>query len=201
MDRKECLRKAQEIVCNDREDAYGKPEDNFESIADLWSAYKDVEFSPKDVAMMMALLKVARIKTGKHKDDSFIDLAGYAACACEVSSKNLKNLFVEVGESFVADVMDGIKGVKRQTHEDFDKPKFRFEDYPGKYVMHCDTKEKAEKFCEILGTSHGLDKLWKIYEKNTCYNFNKEFVGYSYVNFYRNKNYTILEFDDFDWSE
>ena len=201
MDRKECLRKAQEIVCNDREDDYGKPEDNFELIADLWSAYKDVEFSPKDVAMMMALLKVARIKTGKHKDDSFIDLAGYAACACEVSSKNLKNLFVEVGESFVADVMDGIKGVKRQTHEDFDKPKFRFEDYPGKYVMHCDTKEKAEKFCEILGTSHGLDKLWKIYEKNTCYNFNKELAGYSYVNFYRNKNYTILEFDDFDWSE
>ena len=67
--------------------------------------------------------------------------------------------------------------------------------------MHCDTKEKAEKFCEILSTSHGFDKLWKIYEKNTCYNFNKEFAGYSYVNFYRNKNYTILEFDDFDWSE
>lgn len=110
MDRKECLRKAQEIVCNDREDDYGKPEDNFELIADLWSAYKDVEFSPKDVAMMMALLKVARIKTGKHKDDNFIDLAGYAACACEVSSKNL---FVEMGESFVG-VMDGIKGVKQK---------------------------------------------------------------------------------------
>ena len=57
-------------------------------------------------AMMMALLKVARIKTGKHKDDNFIDLAGYAACACEVSG----NLFVEMGESFVAGVMDGVEG-------------------------------------------------------------------------------------------
>lgn len=37
----------------------------------------------KDVAMMMALLKVARIKAGD-KADSFIDLAGYAACAGEI---------------------------------------------------------------------------------------------------------------------
>lgn len=33
--------------------------------------------------MMMALLKVARIKAGD-KADSFIDLAGYAACAGEI---------------------------------------------------------------------------------------------------------------------
>lgn len=37
-------------------------------------------------AVMMALLKIARIKTGKHKDDNFVDLAGYAACACEMGS-------------------------------------------------------------------------------------------------------------------
>ena len=40
-------------------------------------------FKVADVAMMMALLKVARINAGD-KADSFIDLAGYAACAGEI---------------------------------------------------------------------------------------------------------------------
>ena len=38
------------------------------------------------VAMMLALLKVARIHNGD-KMDSFIDLAGYAACASEIVGK------------------------------------------------------------------------------------------------------------------
>lgn len=86
MNRKECLEKAIETVCNDREDTYGKPEDNFKPISDLWSAYKGAEFSPKDVVVMMSLLKIARITTGKHKDDNYVDLAGYAACACELGN-------------------------------------------------------------------------------------------------------------------
>lgn len=36
-----------------------------------------------DVAMMMALLKIARIAGGSGTRDSFIDLAGYAACGGE----------------------------------------------------------------------------------------------------------------------
>lgn len=88
MNRKECLEKAIETVCNDREDTYGKPEDNFKLIANLWSAYKGTEFYSKDVAVMMALLKIARITTGKHKDDNFIDLAGYAACAAEIGGEH-----------------------------------------------------------------------------------------------------------------
>jgi len=35
---------------------------------------------------MMSLLKIARIATGESNMDSFIDLAGYAVCAGEVSS-------------------------------------------------------------------------------------------------------------------
>ncbi len=34
--REECLKKAMEIVCTDRESQYGAPEDNFAKIADLW---------------------------------------------------------------------------------------------------------------------------------------------------------------------
>lgn len=86
--RRDCLQSAIEIVCKDREDTYGSPEDNFDLIAALWTEYTGTELSSKDVAMMMALLKIARIKTGKYKADNFIDLAGYAACACEIGDNN-----------------------------------------------------------------------------------------------------------------
>ena len=35
---------------------------------------------------MMALLKIARIATGKKVIDSYVDLAGYAACAGEIAT-------------------------------------------------------------------------------------------------------------------
>ena len=89
MTRKEVLQTAEKMVCGHREQDYGSPEDNFKVIADFWSTYKGVEFNSTDVAMMMALLKVARIKSGSGTDDSFVDLAGYAACAAEVSHKTL----------------------------------------------------------------------------------------------------------------
>lgn len=85
--RKEILKQATDAVCTDREGQYGSPEDNFRRIADLWTAYwGGYPFEPKDVAMMMSLLKIARITTGKHKDDNYIDLAGYAACGAELGS-------------------------------------------------------------------------------------------------------------------
>lgn len=84
--RAEILEKAQQCVCGHRKIDYGSPEDNFRSIADLWSVYKDIEFTSTDVAMMMALLKIARIKTGAATEDSFVDLAGYAACGAEIES-------------------------------------------------------------------------------------------------------------------
>lgn len=85
--RKEILKQAADAVCTDREGQYGSPEDNFRRIADLWTTYcGGYLFEPKDVAMMMSLLKIARIATGKHKDDNYIDLAGYAACGGELSS-------------------------------------------------------------------------------------------------------------------
>ena len=87
MNRKECLDAAEKCVCGKREQDYGKVEDNFTVIASLWGAYKrDTTFTAKDVAVMMALLKVGRIATGTATEDSFVDLAGYAACACEIAT-------------------------------------------------------------------------------------------------------------------
>ena len=86
--REECLKKAMEIVCTDRESQYGAPEDNFAKIADLWGAYLRYPVTAEDVAMMMALLKIARASTGKYKADNYIDLAGYAACGMEIAGKS-----------------------------------------------------------------------------------------------------------------
>lgn len=86
MKRAEILEAARVCVCGEREQDYGTPEDSFALIGKLWTAYMGVHFTPKDVAMMMALLKVARIKAGDTAD-SFVDLAGYAACAGEIATE------------------------------------------------------------------------------------------------------------------
>lgn len=87
MKRENVLNKAKECVCGQRELDYGTPENNFGMIAKLWSEYIGTEITAVDVAVMMILLKTARIKNGGGSGDSFVDIAGYAACAAEISGK------------------------------------------------------------------------------------------------------------------
>ena len=93
MTRKETLEAAAKCVCGDREQDYGSPERNFFTIANLWTVYLAAEgklsemITPKDVAAMLALLKIARIASGHAKEDNWIDLAGYAACGCEIETE------------------------------------------------------------------------------------------------------------------
>ncbi len=82
--RKEILDEACKQITGQREQDYGSPESNFEIIAKLWSDYLSVKMSPLDVAMMTCLLKIARIKNGGGTGDSFVDIAGYAACGGEI---------------------------------------------------------------------------------------------------------------------
>lgn len=90
MTREEILAAAQRCVCGDREQDYGSPESNFARIASFWSAYLGAEIYPRDVAAMLALLKIARIASGHAKDDNWIDLAGYAACGGEIESAGFR---------------------------------------------------------------------------------------------------------------
>ena len=87
LNRKEVLAKAEQCVNGDREQDYGSPENNFGTIAALWTVYLGKEVSPVDVAMMMSLLKISRIKNGGGSGDSFVDLAGYAACGGELATQ------------------------------------------------------------------------------------------------------------------
>lgn len=97
MTREEILNAAKQCVCHDRNNQYGSPEDNFKTIAYLWANYLNagsalrpgigISLKAKDVAVMMILLKVARIATGSGSQDNWIDLAGYAACGGEIETR------------------------------------------------------------------------------------------------------------------
>lgn len=86
---RECvLSEALKCVCGDREQDYGSPENNFARISKFWNAYLGVDsITPKDVAAMLGLLKIARIASGNAKTDNWIDLAGYAACGGELEGE------------------------------------------------------------------------------------------------------------------
>ena len=68
----------------ERQTHYGDPQDNFGTTARMWSAYLGQQISASDVCHLMALLKIARIKRGPHRDSS-IDACGYMALGAEVS--------------------------------------------------------------------------------------------------------------------
>ena len=101
MTRKEILDTALKCVNGERDEQYGNPENNFQTIANFWMIYLNsrmksdnisVVIVPEDVAAMLALLKVSRIASGQAKDDNWVDLAGYAACGGEIQSAHAKEM-------------------------------------------------------------------------------------------------------------
>lgn len=94
MTRAEILDTAKKIVTTDRNAQYGEPEDNFAVIAQFWNNYLTTTqgvylyLSAQDVAIMMALFKIGRIATARDMhEDSYIDAAGYIACAAECAAR------------------------------------------------------------------------------------------------------------------
>ena len=82
------LHEAERIIYGDREMTYGHPSKNLWAIARLWTAYVDAasdnalqgkEFTAKDVALMMILVKTARLANNDSHRDSVVDICGYAA--------------------------------------------------------------------------------------------------------------------------
>lgn len=91
MNRTETLNTALAAV-EQRGQSYGKPENNFARIARRWNIHllNRYGLEPKldavDVAAMMADMKLARLEESPSHVDSWVDLAGYAACGAEVSA-------------------------------------------------------------------------------------------------------------------
>lgn len=89
MTREETLDTAKRIVTGKRDDEYGGPEDNFSRIAALWSAYLGTDIGAEDVAIMMVLLKISRLAASFYESmDSWVDIAGYAACGAEIATRD-----------------------------------------------------------------------------------------------------------------
>ena len=88
MTRSEILDTAKEFVTKDRAASHGDMEDNFARIGALWTAQLadrlEKPITASDVALMMALLKIARAGSNPAHLDNWIDLAGYAACGGEL---------------------------------------------------------------------------------------------------------------------
>ena len=81
------LDKAKEAVY-ERPDDHGEPEDSFDKIASMWTAYLDTEVTASDAANLMVLLNVARNAEGQYNDDNWIDIAGYAENGARLESND-----------------------------------------------------------------------------------------------------------------
>jgi len=80
---------ARSYVSKHREAEYGAPENNFAIIAEYWTTHLGHPVNSTDVAIMMGLLKIARLRTTPTSLDSWVDLAGYAACGGEIAMKEV----------------------------------------------------------------------------------------------------------------
>jgi hypothetical protein len=85
MNRGEILQEAHRLTAKDRQQTYGDPTVNHCRIADLWTTYLEHQVTPQQVAICMALVKVARLMETE-TEDSFVDLAAYAAIAGEIAT-------------------------------------------------------------------------------------------------------------------
>jgi len=86
MNRTETLAKANELVNGDRAKEYGPPSENFAKIAKMWSVILKKEVSLTEVTLCLIALKMTRLINSENHQDSFIDIAGYAACGNELVS-------------------------------------------------------------------------------------------------------------------
>ena len=73
------LMQAEELIKGQRLQDYGDPRDSFKTIAQFWSTYTGVKIDSEDVAIMMMLMKVARLTVTPNHRDTQVDIAGYLA--------------------------------------------------------------------------------------------------------------------------
>jgi hypothetical protein len=84
------LDEAKAVIEGPRDKAYGPPGKNFERIAELMSAVLGdklrEQLTVTDVALVMIAVKLGRLMETPDHWDTWVDVAGYAACGGEVSN-------------------------------------------------------------------------------------------------------------------
>lgn len=89
----EFLRLSAKIV-ERRAKTHGDPLANHANIAMLWNTYltirqagRSAPLIAEDVAVLLTLLKLARMHTGEFNADDYLDFAGYAGIVAEVRAR------------------------------------------------------------------------------------------------------------------
>ena len=82
--RKDFLNKAEELINGPRAKEYGPAKFNHERIATIWSVVLGRCITPEQVVACMIGLKLARLAEDSTKDDSWVDIIGYAALGGEI---------------------------------------------------------------------------------------------------------------------
>lgn len=81
------LQRADDIIHGERQDQYGNPEMSFEIISDFWNLHNkwrkirkgDAPYDNEDSAMMLDLMKHARMYGQVWHGDNAVDACGYLA--------------------------------------------------------------------------------------------------------------------------
>jgi predicted glycosyltransferase involved in capsule biosynthesis len=84
MKREQVLQKAFNLVHGPRAEKYGPPLTNHERIAAGFSVIFNQEVKPSQVVKALIWLKIARL-VNANDDDSWVDIAGYAAIGSEIA--------------------------------------------------------------------------------------------------------------------
>jgi hypothetical protein len=84
--RQDILTTAGDAIDGDRDRAYGSAHDNWQRIAAMWSQILGVDVTPAQTGLCMIAVKVSRLINTPAHDDSWVDLAGYAALGGEVAA-------------------------------------------------------------------------------------------------------------------
>ena len=85
-------RAAADLVSGERARQHGDLHENHAKLAAMWNAYLAIRREPgalltgADVALMQALVKIARTQLGAENEDNAIDIAGYAGVYGEIAA-------------------------------------------------------------------------------------------------------------------
>jgi len=85
MNARDYLNEAKATI-QDRGMDYGHPSDNLQRTASFWSAYLEIPVTDYQVAICMALVKIARsMETAK--TDTYVDMVAYTSLAAQLHTE------------------------------------------------------------------------------------------------------------------